>query len=92
MNTLPPPAIVFSPGPGATFILLCSCGNLEVSRDRRTWRRFRPRFPQDRSRCLACHRDAPLTHNADPCLHRARRARPSPGAPGAGARQAGDIS
>lgn len=61
--------ILFSPGPSDTFILLCRCGNTEVSRDRHTWEHFRPDFERDRCRCLACGLDTALTYNDDPRLH-----------------------
>ncbi|MBB3141922.1 hypothetical protein [Halomonas organivorans] len=69
MDTPSDSTILFSPGPSNTFILLCSCGNSEVSRDRHAWEHFRPDFERDRCRCLACGLDVALTYNDDPRLH-----------------------
>ncbi|GAA0624239.1 hypothetical protein GCM10009016_11620 [Halomonas beimenensis] len=69
MTSRPDPRILFSPGPSGTFILLCRCGNNEVSRDRSTWQRFVPDFEAQSCLCRECRSDVPLTFNDDPHLY-----------------------
>ncbi|MDR5867411.1 hypothetical protein [Halomonas koreensis] len=69
LDTTTEQRILFSPGPGETWILLCSCGNNEVSRDRHGWTRFHPDFDQNRCRCLACGPEAALDYHADAYRH-----------------------
>ena len=46
--------VLLGAGPHGSYILMCSCGAVEVTREPREWRRFKPCYRQRRCYCEDC--------------------------------------
>lgn len=46
--------VLLGAGPHGGYIILCSCGAVEVTRQPNEWRRFKPCYPKRRCHCNEC--------------------------------------
>lgn len=63
------PYILYSPAPHGHLVLLCPCGNSEVSKQQASWERFTPDFTRQACLCGECRTHFPLRINDDSHLH-----------------------